>query len=110
MNSITTDTKYNFTKAENDTFAWTCWDGTDGNKLTHKASGRDIYHMSWLNERGQMQEPVTGEIKEQAINFWNELQELQNQKQQPIEITEETHGFGWCEKCQSYCYGDCEAN
>jgi hypothetical protein len=21
----------------------------------------------------------------------------------------ETHGFGWCDKCHSYCYGDCEA-
>ena len=20
------------------------------------------------------------------------------------------HGTGWCDKCESYCYGDCEAN
>ena len=20
------------------------------------------------------------------------------------------HGFGWCNKCHSYCYGDCEAS
>jgi hypothetical protein len=25
------------------------------------------------------------------------------------EIPEPQRGFGWCEKCQSYCYGDCEA-
>jgi hypothetical protein len=21
-----------------------------------------------------------------------------------------SHGFGWCDKCDSYCFGDCEAN
>jgi hypothetical protein len=24
-------------------------------------------------------------------------------------VKEIKRGFGWCEKCQSYCYGDCEA-
>jgi hypothetical protein len=109
MTTIKTDTKYNFTKAENDIFSWTCWDGTSGNTLTHKASGRDIYHMNWLNDQGKMEEPVTGETKDQAIKFWAELEELQNQKPQSVEITEETHGAGWCEKCHSYCYGDCQA-
>lgn len=28
--------------------------------------------------------------------------------QKHLEI--EKHGFGWCNKCGSYCYGDCEAN
>ena len=23
--------------------------------------------------------------------------------------TEDSRGPGWCEKCQSYCYGDCES-
>ena len=27
-----------------------------------------------------------------------------------ISDAEETHGIGWCNKCHSYCFGDCEAN
>jgi hypothetical protein len=27
-----------------------------------------------------------------------------------IDEPAETHGFGWCDKCESYCFGDCEAN
>ena len=25
-------------------------------------------------------------------------------------IPTENHGFGWCDKCESYCYGDCDAS
>jgi hypothetical protein len=27
-----------------------------------------------------------------------------------ISVKTESHGAGWCNKCQSYCWGDCEAN
>jgi hypothetical protein len=113
MNPITTDYKYNFTKAENGVFSWDSFiDG--GGMLHHKPSGRDIYQMRWINENGYMSEPVEGEIKTQAIAFWDELAELRNQKSQvtPIEPEPEPeHGInGYCRKCHSYCYGDCTAN
>jgi hypothetical protein len=109
MTAIKTDTKYNFTSAENDIFSWSYFDGTSGKHLTHKASGRQIYHMSWLNEQGKMTEDVTGEIKNQAIEFWSELHKLQNAEPEPVELVEEKHSAGWCDKCHSYCYGDCQA-
>lgn len=112
---IKTDTKYNFSIAENDEFYWTSWDGCNGGELKHKPSGRSIYQMCWLNERGYMAEKVEGEIKTAACAFWSELENLQKQK--PPRVAEEyddpepEHGVnGYCRKCHSYCYGDCEAN
>lgn len=111
---ITTDTKYKFTKAESELFSWNIWDGTNGSTLTHKPSGRNIYQMHWLNERGEFASDVEGETRIQALAFWGELRNMQDQPE-PI-ITEETeaeprHGEnGYCRYCQSWCYGDCQAH
>lgn len=112
MDAIKTSTKYNFDKAENDVFSWSTWDGTSGNMLKHKETGRWIYQMHWLNERGKMAERVDGDTREQASAFWAELEQLQAQKppRREEDYSVEKHGFGWCNKCHSYCYGDCEAN
>ena len=108
-----TNYKYNFTKAENDTFAWTDSDGMRGGSLLHKSSGRSLYQMQWMAKTGYITEPVTGEIREAAVAFWAELAELQKQKPQRIELPdpEPKHGVnGYCRKCHSYCYGDCQSN
>ncbi len=111
---ITTDYKYNFTKAENETFTWDSF-LDDGGLLHHKASGRDIYQMHWIGANGRMAESVEGETREQVLAFWNELSNLQKQKpprrDEPEIDPEPKHGVnGYCRKCHSYCYGDCEAN
>ncbi|RJO64971.1 MAG: hypothetical protein C4540_02445 [Candidatus Omnitrophota bacterium] len=109
--AIITDTKFNFEKAENDLFSWNYWDGTSGNCLTHKPSGREIYQMRWNNG-----EEVESDIRQAAKEFWTELWALQEQKPPRIEEDydydlEPKHGQnGYCRKCGSYCYGDCEAN
>jgi hypothetical protein len=113
--TITTSTKYNFDKAENSIFSWSSWDGTSGKTLTHKATGRQIYQMSWLDKNGYMAEPVVGETREQAMAFWAELETLKNQKpprrDEDYAEPEPKHGVnGYCRKCHSYCYGDCDAN
>lgn len=110
MNTIQTNKQYNFDQAENDIFSWNTWDGTSGKTLKHKASGREIYQMRW-SDTGK---PVETEIKQAACNFWDELHALQKQPapkvSEPVE-TEPAHGHnGYCRKCHSYCYGDCEAN
>lgn len=109
--TIKTNTTYNFTEAEDDNFSWTTFDGTSGQLLIHKASGREIYQMHFCTN-GKMAERVEGETRDLAIKFWDELGALKDQKPpRRIETyVEEEHGFGWCDKCQSYCYGDCDAN
>lgn len=107
--TIKTNATYNFDKAEDDNFSWSAFDGTSGCILTHKASGREIYQMHYLSD-GKKAEKVEGETRDLAIKFWDELNTLQNQKPIRIEENCEEHGFGWCDKCQSYCYGDCTAN
>ena len=116
MTTITTDYKYNFTKAESDLFCWSTWDGTSGNTLTHKPSGRQIYQMHWLNAQGYMAEKVEGETCQAVEDYWAELRKLQEQKPPRVEAVydfdpEPRHGQnGYCRKCHSYCYGDCKAN
>lgn len=121
--AIKTNSKYNFDKAENDVFSWNYWDGTSGSILTHKATGREIYQMQWCT-KGKCVEPVTGEIKDQAIAFWAELRNLREHpdalytgaevariEELDAQMSEPKHGEnGYCRKCHSYCYGDCEAN
>lgn len=111
MTTIQTDTKYNFREAESDQFSWSFWDGTNGKTLTHKPSGRQIYQMHWLNDQGKMAEKVEGETQQEVMNFWHELQKLQDQKPPRVEVDfdpEPRHGEnGYCRKCHSYCYGDC---
>lgn len=110
--AIKTNTKYNFDEAENDVFSWKHFDGTGGNLLWHKESQRYIYQMSWL-EDGKMSEPVTGEVRDQASAFWNELSALEEgySEDDDCDYQEPEHGEnGYCRKCHSYCFGDCEAN
>lgn len=45
--TIKIDTPHNFTEAENDDFSWTTFDGTSGKCLTEKATGKEIYQMSY---------------------------------------------------------------
>ena len=117
MTTITTNTKYNFTDAESDLFSWSSFDGTSGKTLTHKASGRQIYQMQWCNKQGYTVEKVEGEICQAVKEFWAELRRLQAQKPPMVEADyydsdpEPKHGVnGYCRKCHSYCYTDCEAN
>lgn len=112
---ITTDKPKNFTKAENDLFLWNFWDGTNGNTLTHKPSGRQIYQMRWLDGEGKMADRVEDEVAEAAKSFRAALKELQAPKLTPRKVEvcddEPRHGVnGYCRKCHSYCYGDCGAN
>jgi len=108
--TIQTNTKYNFDQAQDQNFSWTKWDGTSGSTLTHKATGREIYQMRWSD--GKM---VDGETRTLACKFWDELHALQEQKPALADVVETDpepqHGQnGYCRKCHSYCYGDCEAN
>lgn len=116
---IITNTEFNFSKAENDLFSWSDSDGTSGNMLFHKPSGRSIYQMHWLDENGKMADRVEGETRENAIIFWDELRALQAEKQNVHHNDDESwdgeieppHGEnGYCRLCHSYCYSDCEAN
>ena len=45
----------------------------------------------------------------EASPEWQEKQALIAKNQQETAILNQ-HGPGWCEKCSSYCFGDCEAN
>jgi len=117
MTIITTNTKYNFTYAKNDLFSWSSFDGTNGNTLTHKPSGRQIYQMQWVDPKsGYVTETVDNETRKAVKDFWAELRNLQAQKPPRIEAdydyeSEPRHGKnGYCRKCHSYCYGDCKAN
>jgi hypothetical protein len=111
---IVTDSKYNFAKAESDTFAWYKFDDTSGGSLLHKPSGRSLYQMRWIDPKtGYATEPVTGSEREGAIAFWAALRLLQDRKPAYVEQDdpEPQHGQnGYCRKCHSYCYGDCQAH
>jgi len=110
MDTIKTDTKYNFTKAENNIFSWSYMDGTSGNILVHKPSGRRIYQMTWLDKNGKMAETVGDDIRKDAILFKDELNILQDAKPQMQAEPELEADTNYCLKCGSYCWGDCEAN
>lgn len=111
---LVTDKMHNPARAESNMFAWYKFDDTDGGKLLHKQSGRSLYQMRWIDPAtGYATEPVIGEDREQAIAFWAALQIVVDRKPTIIEQpdTEPQHGHnGYCRKCQSYCYGDCQAN
>ena len=110
--TIKTNTKYNFSEAEDEKFSWNTWDGTSGKILTHKASGRQIYQMCWLDAEGYKAGKVEGKISEQVKSFWAELEQLRTQKPPTDDYVdpEPKHGEnGYCRKCHSYCYGDCSS-
>jgi len=65
-----------YTEAENDTFyCQSTYDGT----LIHKATGKAIYQMYWLDDNGCGAEPVIGDVREQVIAFWHELRSIQDE-------------------------------
>lgn len=111
---LVTDKTYNPARVDSNLFAWYKFDDTDGSKLLHKSSGRSLYQMRWIDPvTGFATEPVTGEDREQAIAFWAALQIVIDRKPAIIEQadTEPKHGQnGYCRKCHSYCYGDCQAS
>jgi len=117
MITITTDRKYNFTKAETGLFSWDHFDGTNGGILLHKPSGKQIYQMRWIGADGYATEPVDDETRQSASEFWAELRRLREQKP-PVDPADYYNDdpeprhcqSGYCRKCHSYCYGDCEAN
>jgi len=107
---IKTDTQYNFTKAENDIFSW---DRYSPDYLTYKPTGQRINQMEWYEWKNS--QPITDQsIRDAVTGFWAELETLQNHKpttKMASEDPEPKHGEnGYCRKCHSYCYGDCEAN
>lgn len=53
-------------------------------------------------------ESVKAELE--ATPEWQAKQAKIKKNQRDIEAIENSHGFGWCDKCHSYCFGDCEAN
>lgn len=121
MSTLTTDTLYNFNKAENKYFSWSYWDGTSGKTLTEKSSGRQIYQMKYTDTG----EGVQGETRVKASAFWSALGKLQDDPKPELTIAEATateklieqlpdpdrnNHPGWCNLCHSYCYGDCTAN
>jgi hypothetical protein len=106
--TIKTDYRINFTHAENDQFVW---DSLNPDTLTYKPTGQEIYQMMWYEYRNS--KPIIDPTVIAAVTgFWDELKNLQTApvySGEPVDAIEE-HGFGWCDKCHSYCYGDCAAN
>lgn len=107
-------------KAENNDFSWSYWDGTSGKTLRDKSSEREIYQMKYTDNH----ERVTGEQKEKVSVFWRALERAkktpitQDQRRaakkaeaewEQTQREREAHP-GWCNRCHSYCYGDCQAN
>lgn len=76
MKSIVTNAKFNFTRAENDTFLWVdSW-----NCVVHKSSGRQIYQMHWIGSDGKQTGEVDSETRTQLIAFLDELDGLKAAK------------------------------
>lgn len=110
---LVTDKPYKPARAESDLFSWYKFDDTSGGKLLYKPSGRSIYQMRWIDPAGYATEPVIGDEREQAIAFLEALQIVLARKPAIVDEvdTEPQHGHnGYCRKCHSYCYGDCQAN
>jgi len=118
--AMTTITRVNFNQAETADFSWTYFDGTSGKTLREKSTGREIYQMRYTDKG----EDVTGETREKAMAFWRALESLKETpaplftgkevariEEIEFEMSEPKHGeHGYCRKCHSYCWGDCEAN
>lgn len=115
--TIKTDYKCNFTKAENDLFSW---DDISPDMVTYKPTGKLIYQMEWYEWKNS--QPIADEtIKDGVKAFWQELEELRENPDAGLftgadvanlDIVDEPKDGvnGYCRKCHSYCYGDCDAN
>jgi hypothetical protein len=114
MTTEITTTKQNgiITEAENDLFAWKSF---EPDYLTYKPTGQKIYQMVWYE--WQNSTDITDQTIIIAVNEFRSSLEilkfqetLKNMVSEIIDALPETHGYGYCDKCQSYCYGDCGAN
>lgn len=54
--------------------------------------------------------PVTEEAKAEAADYETVKTAEVAKETAIVNAKPETHGPGWCDKCQSYCWGDCESN
>jgi len=115
---IKTNSKYNFTTAEDETFSWS---SSEKDFLTHKPTGKKIYQMKWYEWKNS--QPITDQsIRDAVSDFLDELWDIQDGKREARqERADEKYARdcerrdaeikrGLCPKCGSYCYGDCEAN
>lgn len=84
------------------------------------------YEWSWADEH-VIRDTATGkthynDLNEEMMVFWDAVEIIRN-KQTSAPMTMEEQGYaddyvdepkhgehGYCRKCHSYCYGDCEAN
>lgn len=80
--AITTNRKFNFTHAENETFVW----DDSWSTIFHKPSGRSIYQMHWL-ANGKQSEAVEPEIRAELNAFYAELETLKNASKQVSQIS-----------------------
>ena len=74
-------------------------------------------YISCYDENGNRNPDVPGEAKK----IWDRIKARSASLPTPTETTEteeiseiseiseiEDHGYGWCEKCESWCFGDCQ--
>jgi hypothetical protein len=96
------------TAAENDTFSWR---STSDDFLTHKPTGKQVYQSMWYEWKNS--QPITDQtILAEIKDFWATLAQAQKDEaakwvSAPSNPTK--HGDGWCNKHESYCYGDCQS-
>jgi hypothetical protein len=102
---ITTNRKQNFSEAQNEIFSWDMYAPND---LLHKASGRCTSQGYWLT-RGKYDGRLDAETQAQVMDFWRNLDALKNGIEIDTQPAPAAKGDGWCCKCSTYCYGDCQA-
>jgi hypothetical protein len=93
------------------------WDSLADVSYKDLTNGQRIY-------QGQYLDPVTGRETEtypdkESYSIFlnrvcdyleNEKNKLREKNRKENEEKEISRGFGWCDRCGSYCYGDCKAN
>jgi len=109
MTTLTTNSTKHITKAENELFSW---NNDAPGFLTYKPTGQQIYQMTWYVWKNSVE--ITDQTIRAAVKeFFTALHDLQDATEKAKWNTPsykpEQHGDGWCDKCESYCYGDCEA-
>jgi len=107
-------TRNNYTNSietiENDTFLWKKW---APGYLEYKPTNQTIYQMDWYEDRNS--KPIEDQaIIAQVIKFREVVDNILHTHTQNTTISmrdaEPKHGEnGYCRKCHSYCWGDCEA-
>lgn len=92
--------------AENETFIF---DSSFKGYITYKPTGQKIYQMQWCAGNG-VKDIEDENIVKAAREFLSAISEAGKKTTSARKNDKpEQRGNGWCEKCQSYCYGDCEA-